>query len=202
MTPSRGANGVAGNMTTPGTLTANVVQQDYFAAVTTQRRAAAVQGTQQAVRPGVLVARSRWLPAQSGRQPERARPRHQRPDLARRNPQCRRRSGAHPRGAARSRLARYDRHHHHGRPWLLDHLQGEPDQRHGEDEVCRHAARPPAARLCRARSGACAQHAADRSRRRLQDHRRRRAHQDSATASSAATPTSRKWWWPPMADRI
>ena len=31
--PSRGANGVAGNMTTPGTLVANVVQQDYFAGV-------------------------------------------------------------------------------------------------------------------------------------------------------------------------
>jgi Type I phosphodiesterase / nucleotide pyrophosphatase len=36
ITPSRGANGAAGNMTTPGTLTANVVQQDYFAAVTTK----------------------------------------------------------------------------------------------------------------------------------------------------------------------
>jgi hypothetical protein len=36
MTPSRGANGAAGNMTAPGTLTANVVQQDYFAAVTTR----------------------------------------------------------------------------------------------------------------------------------------------------------------------
>jgi hypothetical protein len=35
-TPSRGANGTAGNMTTLGTLTANVVQQDYFAAVTTK----------------------------------------------------------------------------------------------------------------------------------------------------------------------
>jgi len=34
--PSRGANGAAGNMTTPGTLTANVVQQDYFAAMTTR----------------------------------------------------------------------------------------------------------------------------------------------------------------------
>src|SRR5579862_4281380 len=34
--PSRGANGAAGNMTTPGTLTANVGQQDYFAAVTTK----------------------------------------------------------------------------------------------------------------------------------------------------------------------
>jgi hypothetical protein len=34
--PPRGANGAAGNMTTPGTLSANVVQQDYFAAVTTR----------------------------------------------------------------------------------------------------------------------------------------------------------------------
>jgi predicted AlkP superfamily pyrophosphatase or phosphodiesterase len=36
LAPPRGANGVAGNMTTPGTLAANVVQQDYFAAVTTR----------------------------------------------------------------------------------------------------------------------------------------------------------------------
>jgi len=35
-TPGRGANGAAGNITTPGTLSANVVQQDYFAAVTTR----------------------------------------------------------------------------------------------------------------------------------------------------------------------
>src|SRR6202034_4247231 len=34
--PSRGENGKAGNVTTPGTLSANVVQQDYFAAVTTR----------------------------------------------------------------------------------------------------------------------------------------------------------------------
>jgi len=34
--PSRGANGAAGNVSTPGTITANVVQQDYFAAVTTR----------------------------------------------------------------------------------------------------------------------------------------------------------------------
>jgi predicted AlkP superfamily pyrophosphatase or phosphodiesterase len=34
--PSRGANGKPGNVTTPGTLTANVEQQNYFAAVTTQ----------------------------------------------------------------------------------------------------------------------------------------------------------------------
>jgi len=34
--PPRGENGKAGNMTTPGTHSANVVQQDYFAAVTTR----------------------------------------------------------------------------------------------------------------------------------------------------------------------
>ena len=34
--PPRGANANPGSMTTPGTLTANVVQQDYFAAVTTR----------------------------------------------------------------------------------------------------------------------------------------------------------------------
>jgi len=34
--PGRGANGTAGNVTTPGTLTANGVQQDYFAAMTTR----------------------------------------------------------------------------------------------------------------------------------------------------------------------
>jgi Type I phosphodiesterase / nucleotide pyrophosphatase len=34
--PSRGANGAAGNVSTTGTITANVVQQDYFAAVATR----------------------------------------------------------------------------------------------------------------------------------------------------------------------
>ena len=34
--PSRGANGAAGNVSTPGTTNANVVQQDYFAAATTR----------------------------------------------------------------------------------------------------------------------------------------------------------------------
>jgi Type I phosphodiesterase / nucleotide pyrophosphatase len=34
--PPRGANGKPGNVNVPGTLTANVVQQDYFAAVTTR----------------------------------------------------------------------------------------------------------------------------------------------------------------------
>ena len=36
VTPPRGANGVAGNVTTPGTKIANVVQQDYLAAVATR----------------------------------------------------------------------------------------------------------------------------------------------------------------------
>jgi hypothetical protein len=36
VTPPRGANGIAGNVTTPGTKSANVVQQDYFAAVATR----------------------------------------------------------------------------------------------------------------------------------------------------------------------
>ena len=35
-TPSRGANGAAGNVTTPGTKVANVAQQDYLAAVATR----------------------------------------------------------------------------------------------------------------------------------------------------------------------
>jgi predicted AlkP superfamily pyrophosphatase or phosphodiesterase len=35
-TPPRGANGKAGNVNTPGTLSANVSQQDYFATVTTR----------------------------------------------------------------------------------------------------------------------------------------------------------------------
>ena len=35
-TPARGENGKAGNMSTPGTTSANVVQQDYLAAVTTR----------------------------------------------------------------------------------------------------------------------------------------------------------------------
>ena len=48
--------------------------------------AAAVQGPQQAVRAGVLVARSRRQPAQSGRQPQHAGAWHQRADLARGDP--------------------------------------------------------------------------------------------------------------------
>src|SRR4249919_2664549 len=59
--PSRkdtpGDNANAGDFSKPGTLVANVVQQKYFANV---------QGTQQTVRAGFLVARSGWHTAQSG----------------------------------------------------------------------------------------------------------------------------------------
>ena len=72
-------------------------QQDYFADVATKVGAAAVQGARQAVRSGVLVARPRRHPAQSGRQPRSADARHQRPDLARRDQERRRQSRPHSR---------------------------------------------------------------------------------------------------------
>ena len=87
-TPSRGPNGMAGDATKPGTLTANVLQQDYFAARDDESRAADVQGPQQAFCSGVLVARPGRDPAQPRRQPERARSGHQWADIACRYPQC------------------------------------------------------------------------------------------------------------------
>ena len=59
--PPRGANG-----NYLGTQVANVVQQDYFAAVTTRAILPLFRGARPAVRPGVLVARSRRHPALSG----------------------------------------------------------------------------------------------------------------------------------------
>ena len=61
--PSRGDNGKAGDGKTPGTLVANVEQQKYFADVAAKVGAADVQSAQQALRAGVLVARSRRHPA-------------------------------------------------------------------------------------------------------------------------------------------
>jgi hypothetical protein len=87
-TPSRGPNGMAGDATKPGTLTANVLQQDYFAARDDESRAADVQGPQQAFCSGVLVARPGRDPAQPRRQPERARSGHQWADIACRYPHC------------------------------------------------------------------------------------------------------------------
>ena len=57
-----------------------------------QGRAADVQGAQQALPRRGVVARPGRLAAQSGRQPQFAQPRHQRPDLARRDQECRRQS--------------------------------------------------------------------------------------------------------------
>ena len=85
-TPSRGANGMAGDVTKPGTLTANVLQQDYFAAVTTR---VVLPMFKDRNKPFVLVfARPGRDPAQSRRQPERARSGDQWADITCRYPQC------------------------------------------------------------------------------------------------------------------
>ena len=97
--PPRGANANYGNMTTPGTHTPNVVQQDYFAAIATRAILPLFKERDETVRAGVLVARSGRHPALSRRQPQFARARHQRSDVARSDSQRRRRSGPHPRGA-------------------------------------------------------------------------------------------------------
>ena len=180
-TPSRGANGAAGNVTTPGTHTANVVQQDYFAAVTTR---VVLPLFKERNKPFVLVF---WSRDPDGTQ------HNQGDSLNRLVPGI---NGPTSLAAIRNAdddLARiraaldelglldYHRHHRHRRSWLLDDLQGKPDKPGGEDQIRRHAARPPAAGLRRARSRARAQDAADRSRRRLQDHRRRRSIRKSAT---------------------
>ena len=88
-------------------------QQAYFADVADQGRAADVQGARQAVRAGVLVARSRRQPAQPGRQPQQPDPRHQRPDLARQHPERRRQPRAIAQGARRSRPRRDHRRDRH-----------------------------------------------------------------------------------------
>ena len=151
VTPPRGANRNFGTMNTPGTLTANVAQQDYFADVTTRVILPLFKERDKPFVLVLLVARSGRHAALSGRQPQRARSRHQRPDLARRHPQRRRQSRPHSRGAQRARASRFDRHHRRRRPRLLHHFEGEPDQLDGEDEVRRHARGPLAARLRRAR---------------------------------------------------
>ena len=126
---------------------------------------AALQGARQTFRAGLLVARSGWNAALSGRQPQRAYSRHQRPDVARCDPQCRRQSRPPSRGAQRARASRFHRHHRRGRPRLLHHFEGEPNQLDRENEVFRHARRPLAARLRGARSRSGAGPAAARSRR-------------------------------------
>ncbi len=97
-----------------------------------QSRAADVQGTQQAVRAGVLVARSRRQPAQQWRQPQHGDAGHQRADVARRHQECRQQSGQSAQGARRARPCRHHQHSHRLRPRLLDDLQGKQDQSVGE----------------------------------------------------------------------
>ena len=99
----------SGNSTTPGTTVANLPQQAHLRRCRHQGRAAAVQGTQQAVPDGVLVARSRRHAAQSGRQPGPAGARHQRPDLARRHQERRRQSRQASGGAEGAGAGRRDR---------------------------------------------------------------------------------------------
>ena len=59
--PPRGDNARGGKFQTPGTTTANVVQQTWVTDVATRVRAADVQGQAQAVSARLLVARSRRL---------------------------------------------------------------------------------------------------------------------------------------------
>ena len=77
---------------TPGTLVANVEQQAYFADVATKAVLPLFKARGQAVRAGVLVARSGRHAAQPGRQPGAAGAGHQRSDRLRRDPQRRRRT--------------------------------------------------------------------------------------------------------------
>ena len=109
-----------------------------------QGRAADVQGAQQAVRAGVLVARPRRQPAQHRRQPQHHHARHQRPDLDGRHQERRQQSGAAAQGARRSRPRRLHQHHDLLRPRLLDDLEGEQDQPVGENLLRRHAEGFPA----------------------------------------------------------
>ena len=140
--PSRGDNGKAGDFKTPGTLVANVDAASLFRRRRRQGRAADVQGAQQAVRAGVLVARSRRHPAQSGRQPaQRRRPASTgRP----RWPRSRTPTTISPTlapGARRARPRRHHRHRHRRRSRLLDDLQGEQDQPGRQGEIRRRAGR-------------------------------------------------------------
>ena len=84
-----------------------------------QGRAANVQSTQQAVRAGVVVARSGWYTAQSRRQPSEDRSRHQRTDLAGLHQECRRQPRAGAPGVGRSRTCCKHRYCHCRRPRIL-----------------------------------------------------------------------------------
>ena len=166
-----------------------------------QGRAADVQGAQQAVRAGVLVARSRRQPAQQWRQPQHRDARHQRPHLARRHQKCRQQSGAAAQGARRSRSRRQYQHHHRFRSRFLDDLKGRarPVPRRKSAIAtrrrisCRWAFWPsiwPRRSICR-----CS----------IPTTRTRRwpgpPIPRPETAFWDRTRQNPIWWWPPMADR-
>ena len=126
VTPARGANRNFGSATD-----ARHADAERGAAGLFRRRhhagdPAAVPRARQAVRAGVLVARSGRHAALSGRQLQCAGARHQRADVARRHPQRRRQSGAAARGAGRAWASGEHRYRGGGRPRLLDDRQGEP----------------------------------------------------------------------------
>ncbi len=180
--PSRGDNGKAGDFKTPGTTVANVDAAGLFRRRRGQGRAADVQGAQQAVRAGVLVARSGRHAAQSRRQPAERNAGHQRADLARRDQECRRQSGGAAQRARRARPVGNHRHRHCRRSRLLHDLQGEQDQPGRQGEICRRAGGTAAARICRARSRQGARPAAVRSRQQECRGRRRTPIPSAATA--------------------
>ena len=201
--PSRGANGTAGNMTTPGTQTANVVQQDYFAAVTTS---AVLPLFKERNKPFVLVFWSRdpdgtqhnqgdslneLVPGING-PTSLAAIRNADDDLARIR-------------AALDELG------------LLDTTDIIVTADHGFSTISKESQTSPTMKTNFANTlaghlplgfvaldlAACAEDAAARSRSTATSRSRRRpAHQGSATASSAATATIRKSWWQPTAARI
>ena len=167
-----------------------------------QGRAANVQGAQQAVRAGVLVARSRRHAAQSGRQPQCVDARHQRADLARRDQERRRQSRAVAQGARRARPRRDHRHHRVGRPRLLDHLQGKQDQPGRQGRLRRRAEGTAAARLPRARSRQGAGPAAARPRQQERARRGRRVPETRQRRDRQRCRPSPTSWSRPMAAPI
>ena len=130
-----------------------------------QGAAADVQGTRQAFRHRLLVARSRRHAARPGRQPAAPGAGHQRSDVARRHPQRRRLPGPPADGAEGAGAGRHDRHRPHLRSRLLDDLQGKRHELGGDAELQGRPGRPAAARLRRHRSRARARPEALRSQR-------------------------------------
>ena len=138
-----------------------VTQQDYFAAVATRVVLPMLAERKQAIRHGLLVARSgRHASTMQGDSLNQLVPGHQRPDLARRHPQRRRQSGPPARGSGRARPRRHHRHRRHRRSRLLDDLQAERHQPGRQGQLRRRPGGLPAAGLRRHRPRPCAGHAA------------------------------------------